>query len=102
VIGAIIGDVVGSVYEFNNHRSKEFFDRDSVQLTRGNLRSDRAGVSADHGFWPTYLPSPHFSVGVTPYGHPGQAWGPAPTKATPIVPVSSVPVSSPYTVKRPI
>ena len=24
MIGAIIGDVVGSVYEFNNHRSKEF------------------------------------------------------------------------------
>jgi ADP-ribosylglycohydrolase len=24
VIGAIIGDIVGSVYEFNNHRSKEF------------------------------------------------------------------------------
>jgi|GEM_PF-5752539 hypothetical protein len=27
MIGAIIGDVVGSVYEFNNHRSKEFYDR---------------------------------------------------------------------------
>ncbi len=24
MIGAIIGDIVGSIYEFNNHRSKEF------------------------------------------------------------------------------
>ena len=24
MLGAIIGDVVGSIYEFNNHRSKEF------------------------------------------------------------------------------
>lgn len=24
VIGAIVGDIVGSIYEFNNHRSKEF------------------------------------------------------------------------------
>ena len=24
MIGAIFGDIVGSVYEFNNHRSKEF------------------------------------------------------------------------------
>lgn len=24
MLGAIIGDIVGSVYEFNNHRSKEF------------------------------------------------------------------------------
>ncbi len=24
MIGAIIGDIVGNIYEFNNHRSKEF------------------------------------------------------------------------------
>ena len=24
MIGAIIGDVAGSIYEFNNHRSKDF------------------------------------------------------------------------------
>lgn len=24
MIGAVIGDIVGSIYEFNNHRSKEF------------------------------------------------------------------------------
>ena len=24
MLGAIVGDVVGSVYEFNNHRSKDF------------------------------------------------------------------------------
>jgi len=48
VIGAIIGDVVGSVYEFNNHRSKQFFDRASVQLSWGNLPSDRAGFLTVH------------------------------------------------------
>lgn len=32
MIGAIIGDIVGSVYEFNNHKSKEFelFSKDST------------------------------------------------------------------------
>ena len=24
MLGAIVGDIVGSVYEFNNHRSKDF------------------------------------------------------------------------------
>ena len=24
MLGAIVGDIVGSIYEFNNHRSKEF------------------------------------------------------------------------------
>ncbi|MFN6068049.1 MAG: ADP-ribosylglycohydrolase family protein, partial [Pseudanabaena sp.] len=24
MLGAIVGDIVGSIYEFNNHRSKDF------------------------------------------------------------------------------
>ena len=35
MIGAIIGDIVGSRFEFNNHRSKELelFTRNGVTLT---------------------------------------------------------------------
>ena len=35
MIGAIIGDIVGSRFEFNNHRSKEFelFTKDCQQMT---------------------------------------------------------------------
>ena len=31
MLGAIVGDIVGSVYEFDNHRSKDFplFQKDS-------------------------------------------------------------------------
>ena len=36
MIGAIIGDIVGSRFEFNNHRSKEFelFTRIGVTFTK--------------------------------------------------------------------
>ncbi len=34
MLGAIIGDIVGSVYEFNNHRALEFpFFRDDCFFT---------------------------------------------------------------------
>ena len=34
MLGAIVGDIVGSIYEFNNHRSKEFeFFGESVDFT---------------------------------------------------------------------
>ena len=34
MLGAIVGDIVGSIYEFNNHRSKEFeFFGEGVDFT---------------------------------------------------------------------
>ena len=37
MLGAIVGDMVGSVYEFDNHRSKEF------ELLQERSHSDRGG-----------------------------------------------------------
>lgn len=38
MIGAIIGDIVGSRFEFNNHRSKEFeLFTDECQVTDDSI-----------------------------------------------------------------
>ena len=37
MLGAIVGDIVGSVYEFDNHRSKDF-----VEGTLGGMASQIA------------------------------------------------------------
>jgi ADP-ribosylglycohydrolase len=51
LIGAIIGDVVGSVYEFNNHRSKEFplFKENSTFTDDSVLTFATAKVLLDGG-----------------------------------------------------
>ena len=59
MIGAIIGDIVGSVYEFNNHRSKNFqfltsknfFTDDTVMtvaIAKALMRSRDIGEVADN------------------------------------------------------
>lgn len=60
MIGAIIGDIVGSIYEFDNHRSKEFrlfqdemfFTDDSVMtIAIAKALKDRGDVGANSIRW---------------------------------------------------
>ena len=48
MLGAIIGDIVGSIYEFDNHRSKQsVFFGDPADFTEDTVCNDRGGGRAD-------------------------------------------------------
>lgn len=56
MIGAIIGDIVGSIYEFNNHKSKEF-----------DLFSEESTFTDD-----TVMTTAVADFIMCDHGHPGQ------------------------------
>jgi ADP-ribosylglycohydrolase len=82
MLGAIVGDIVGSVYEFNNHRSKDFplFHEDSIFTddsiltiaTADALMSDDCDFAASYREYGRKFPST-YGIGFSEWIHDDEA-----------------------------
>ncbi len=52
MLGAIVGDIVGSVYEFNNHRSKDYpLFREDSHFTDDTILTIATADALMHSAW---------------------------------------------------